>query len=101
MCGEILSARQFLPEIRKVTRKKVSLGYVYRLLYWHGWCKLSPRPRHVKANREQQQEFKEIPVVVKKVLAEVSQEMRLRVLFQDESRLGRISERRRCWGRSP
>ena len=37
---------------------RVSLGYVYSLLRRHRWRKLGPRPRHVKAKREIQEEFK-------------------------------------------
>lgn len=38
--------------------REVSLAYVYRLLHRHGWRKLGPHPRHVKAERERQEEFK-------------------------------------------
>ena len=37
---------------------EVSLAYVYRLLRRHGWRKLAPRPRHVRARAEAQVEFK-------------------------------------------
>jgi hypothetical protein len=37
---------------------EVSLGYIYALLKRHRWRKLGPRPRHVKAKREIQEEFK-------------------------------------------
>jgi transposase len=56
--GEILSAAQILGEVQARVGKEVSLAYVYRLLHRHGWRKLGPRPRHVKANREAQEEFK-------------------------------------------
>jgi transposase len=56
--GEILSVAQILGEMQARVGKEVSLAYVYRLLHRHGWRKLGPRPRHVKANREVQEEFK-------------------------------------------
>ena len=56
--GEILTAKQILPQVEKAAGKKVSLGYVYRLLHRHRWRKLGPRPRHVKADGEAQEEFK-------------------------------------------
>jgi len=56
--GEVLTVVQMLPEVERAVGQSVSLGYVYRLLYRHQWRKLGPRPRHVKANRELQEEFK-------------------------------------------
>jgi len=56
--GEVLTAPQILPELRKLVGKKVSLGYVYRLFHRHGWRELGPRPRHVKADRKSQEDFK-------------------------------------------
>lgn len=56
--GEILTVKQMLPEVQKVVGKKVSLDYVYRLFYRHGWRKLGPRPHHVKRDKEKQEDFK-------------------------------------------
>ena len=56
--GQILTARQMRQQLCQVTGKKVSLGYLYRLLHRHRWRKLGPRPRHVKASRESQEAFK-------------------------------------------
>jgi transposase len=56
--GEIITAKHIYQEVCKVVGKKVSLDYVYRLLYRHGWRKIGPRPRHVKSNLQQQEEFK-------------------------------------------
>ena len=58
MQGEVLSAVQILPEIHKAVGKRVSLGYVYKMLHRHGWRKLGPRPHHVKVDKEAQEEFK-------------------------------------------
>lgn len=56
--GEIVTAKQMLSDIEKRLGAKVSLGYVYKLMRRHNWRKLGPRPRHVKANTETQEEYK-------------------------------------------
>lgn len=56
--GEFITVKQFLPEIKKLTGKEVSLSYVYKLLYRHNWRKLGPRPHHIKADLKEQEEFK-------------------------------------------
>lgn len=56
--GEVLTAPALLPYIRQATGRDVSLDYVYKLLHRHGWRKLGPRPRHVKADPAQQEQFK-------------------------------------------
>jgi len=58
LSGEIVSATAIWPAISKAMGRKVSLAYVYRLLHRHGWRKLGPRPRHVKANITAQEDFK-------------------------------------------
>lgn len=56
--GRVLTAKQIHGELCKSLGKPVSLGYLYRLLHRHGWRKLGPRPRHVKADPQKQEEFK-------------------------------------------
>lgn len=56
--GELLTAKQLRTQLEKFARRKVSLGYVYRLLHRHGWRKLGPRPRHPKAQPRAQERFK-------------------------------------------
>ena len=56
--GEIITAKQMLPEIEALVGAEVSKGYVYKLLRRHDWRKLGPRPRHVKADTQAQEEFK-------------------------------------------
>ena len=56
--GEWITVKQMLPEICQVAGAEVSLAYVYRLLRRHQWRKLGPRPRHVKADPQAQEEFK-------------------------------------------
>ena len=56
--GEWITAKQMLPKICQAAGEEVSLTYVYRLLRRHQWRKLGPRPRHVKADPQAQEEFK-------------------------------------------
>ena len=56
--GEIITARQLLPEVQKAVGQEVSLAYIYKLLKQHGWRMTGPRPRHVKASREASESFK-------------------------------------------
>ena len=56
--GELITAKQMLPKIFQAAGEEVSLAYVYRLLRRHQWRKLGPRPRHVKADPQAQEEFK-------------------------------------------
>jgi hypothetical protein len=58
LCGQILTAPQLRAELEKLTERRVSLAYVYRLLHRHGWRKLMPRPRHPQATTEAQEQFK-------------------------------------------
>lgn len=56
--GEVITAKALGPEIEAAAGRKVSLDYVYRLLHRHQWRKMGPRPRHVQADPEAQEEFK-------------------------------------------
>jgi len=56
--GQWLSVRQIRAELTAAIGREVSLAYVYRLLRRHGWRKLAPRPRHVRARAEAPAEFK-------------------------------------------
>jgi len=56
--GQVLTAKQIHGRVGQAVGKEVSLDYVYRLLHRHGWRKLGPRPRHVKADPQAQAEFK-------------------------------------------
>ena len=57
--GDIVSAKQLLPEICTAVGREVSLAYVYRLLHRQQWRKLTPRPRHVKQDPAAQAAFKQ------------------------------------------
>jgi hypothetical protein len=53
-----LTVRQMHRRLCQRTGKEVSLGYVYRLLHRHQWRKLGPRPRHVQAHPQAQEDLK-------------------------------------------
>jgi len=56
--GEILTAQQLRVQLEKMLKRRVSLGYIYRLWHRHGWRKLGPRPRHPQASVKPQTRFK-------------------------------------------
>lgn len=56
--GQLLTAKQLLNPLEKRLGRRVSLGYVYRLLHRWGWRKLGPRPRHPRARPQDQERFK-------------------------------------------
>ncbi len=61
--GEVLTAKTMLPEFNRRLGKTVTLAYVYRVLHRHGWRKLAPRPRHVRADPEAQVAFKKTSLI--------------------------------------
>lgn len=56
--GEIATAEQIQQAFEAQVRHPVHISSIYRLLDRHGWRKLLPRPRHPKANAEEQATFK-------------------------------------------
>jgi len=58
MAGDVTTAKQLHAELSRRIGRDVSLAYVYKLLHRHGWRKLGPRPRHVKADHAAQAAFK-------------------------------------------
>jgi transposase len=56
--GEIATAGQIQQAFESQVRQPVHISTIYRLLDRHGWRKLVPRPRHPKANPEEQAAFK-------------------------------------------
>jgi len=56
--GEVATAPRLLPEVQAKLGRRVSLGYVYKLLHRHGWRKVGPHPHHVKGDEQRRQEFK-------------------------------------------
>lgn len=60
--GKVLVAKQLRALVAQKTDRKVSDDYLWDLLHRHGWKKKAPRPRHPKADKEQQEAFKKTTV---------------------------------------
>jgi transposase len=56
--GEIATAEEIQRAFEAEVKHEVHISSIYRLLDRHGWRKLVPRPRHPKANPEEQAAFK-------------------------------------------
>ena len=56
--GEIATGEEIQRAFEAEVKHTVHLTSMYRLLNRHGWRKLVPRPRHPKANPEEQAAFK-------------------------------------------
>jgi transposase len=56
--GQIVAARTVQEKAQKVLGRNVSKDYAYDLLHRHQWRKVQPRPRHPKADKEKQEDFK-------------------------------------------
>jgi hypothetical protein len=98
--GELATIAQIQQAVEAEVGHPVHKRTVYRLLARHGWRKLVPRPRHPKANPEEQAAFlKNFPALVQASLATRDPADRRPVLLmaQDEGRFGRISVPRRAW----
>jgi len=55
--GEIATAEQIQQAFEAEVKHAVHISSIYRLWDRHGWRKLVPRPRHPKANPEEQAAF--------------------------------------------
>ena len=71
------------------------------MLTRHGWRKLAPDTKHPQGNAQTRDEWKKLPSDLAQVRARFPEQRPIRVLFQDEARLGRISDSRRCWCKKP
>lgn len=56
--GQIATANEIKAALEKHLGLIVHKTTVYRILKRHGWRKISPRPYHVKAKKEEQEDFK-------------------------------------------
>jgi len=76
-----------------------SLSSVYRLLHQLGYRPLCPRPRHHKADPEQQSAFRQGLPHRLQTIADEHPEKNLRVYFEDETRFGQQGTMTRVWAR--
>jgi transposase len=56
--GKIATVAQIQQVFEERIRHEVDDSTIYRLLNRHGWRKLMPRPRHPKADPQEQEQFK-------------------------------------------
>ena len=74
---------------------------VYRLLERHGWRKVAP-DTSPKSNPAAQEDWKKLPETLAALLTpEEVRGRRVRLMFQDEARFGRMVRMRRCWSPAP
>lgn len=98
--GEITTAEQIQQACEAEVKHAVHSSSISRLLDRHGWRKLVARPRHPKANPEEQaalkktfrKRFKQHSPHESPTMSDLSSAM-----AEDEGRLGRISIPRRAW----
>lgn len=82
--------------------RPVTHSVVYRLLARHGWRKVAPDTRHPKSDPSVQEEWKKLPEMLAACLEPVELgTRRVRLMFQDEARFGRMVRIRRCWAQKP
>jgi transposase len=56
--GQISTVREIKKALEKRLGHEIHKTTVYRLLKRHGWRKITPRPFHVQAKKEEQERFK-------------------------------------------
>jgi len=56
--GGIINVSEIKQAYTQQLGRKVHKSVIYRLLARHGWRKIAPRPKHPKADKEQQDLFK-------------------------------------------
>jgi DDE superfamily endonuclease/Winged helix-turn helix len=96
--GRLITAAEVHTDVERSVGHAVSDDYLYSLLHRHGWRKIEPRPRHVRADPAVQRSFKrDFPGLVRQLVASAPCHLRPCLLFEDEARFGRISAARACW----
>jgi len=98
--GEIATTEQIQRAFEAEVKHPVHISTIYRLLHRHGWRKLVPRPRHPKANPQEQAVFLQtFQTIVEAAVAtrDPTDQRPILKMAQDEGRFGRISVPRRAW----
>ena len=99
--GEIATVQEIQQAVEAQVKHAVHISSIYRLLHRHGWRKLVPRPRHPKANPEEQDAFrkKNFKQAVQAALAtrDPIDDRPVLKMAEDEGRFGRVSIPRRAW----
>jgi hypothetical protein len=97
--GELLVVNEIKAALEKRVGHPVPKTTVYRMLHRHGWRKIHPRRRHPKQVPEVLEDFKK-GGFAKRGAAARPKGKPLRIMFQDEARIGRISDPRACWAKA-
>ncbi len=98
--GEMLNIHDLKTAYEKAIGHETSKSTIYNLMARHGWRKLMPRPFHPRRDIAAQNAFQKngFPNAVRKAKrAAARRGRRLRILFADEARFGRINRPRPCW----
>lgn len=102
--GEIVTAKQIKQGYEEKVGHEVDKTTIYRLIERHLWRKLSPRPQHPEADKQQQEEFvKNFPKLVEEAINTRDQQDKrpLLIMAQDEGCFGRVSIPKRAWAPTP
>lgn len=97
--GEMLNIHDLKASCETAIGHETSNSTIYNVLARHGWRKLMPRPFHPKRDLAAQNAFeKRFPNAVRRARRTAARRgRRLRVMFADEARFGRINRPRPCW----
>ena len=100
--GEMLNIHDLKAAYEKAIGHETSKSTIYNLLARHGWRKLMPRPFHPRRDIAAQGAFKKwlSTCCEKAKRAAARRGRRLRILFADEARFGRINRPRPAGPRS-
>ena len=58
--GGVLVVNEVKQAYEQAIGREVPKSTVYRMLARHGWRKISPRPHHLKADKQRREAFKKI-----------------------------------------
>jgi winged helix-turn-helix protein len=98
--GELMTVLQTKQAFEERVGHEVNERTVGRLLEWHGWRKLVPRPFHPQAEKEKQTQLKQdFKTLVEDAIQtrDPTDQRPVLVMAQDEACFGRISILRRSW----
>jgi len=98
--GEMLNIHDLKSAYEQAIGHPTSNSTIYNLLDRHHWRKLMPRPFHPQRDVAAQNAFKKkrFSRAVRRARAAAARRgRRLRIMFADEARFGRINRPRPCW----
>ena len=82
--------------------RPIKASVTYRLWARHGWRKVAPDTAHPKSDPLAQADWKKLPENLAILLTpEAARGRKVRLMFQDETRFGRMVRIRRCWAPTP